>query len=232
MKKRGFGRLGWALVVAATIVAIPAVAGAASKDHGRRLTPPVCIGKPGLAPVFATNQFGAKVKIYRAGVVRSVSVNRKCHADEQRGYGVAVKSVTIVKKGVAGKAGARGPAGPQGVQGPVGATGPQGPKGDTGPQGPAGPQGPPGPSTGTPGPQGPTGPPGPTGPKGDTGAAGPAGPPGPTGPAGPQGPPGSVTGLKEYHFCVSNGGTLQYNVNGQPCGNNNGHSTEIILYGK
>lgn len=111
-----------------------------------------------------------------------------------------------------------------GLRGKKGAKGSAGPKGDTGPQGPAG--------TGTPGPQGPAGP---AGPKGDTGATGPQGPAGqdgatgPAGPAGPQGPAGppgqnGTDGLGNgvIYACVSNGGTLQLDVNGKPC-DNQGH---------
>lgn len=104
---------------------------------------------------------------------------------------------------IVGRRGKAGPAGPQG---------PQGPKGDIGctvrqigvfyrPDVafcPAGPQGP-------------------KGEKGDAGAVGPAGP---AGPAGPVGAPGLGNGV--IYACVSNGGTLQIDANGQPC-DNQGH---------
>lgn len=53
--------------------------------------------------------------------------------------------------------------------------------------------------------------------KGDTGARG------ASGPAGPQGPPGADgLGNGVIYACVSQGGSLQLNVNGQPC-DNEGH---------
>lgn len=80
---------------------------------------------------------------------------------------------------------------------------------------------------------------GPQGPKGDTGAQGPAGKDGqsivgPEGPAGKDGADGKdgTNGLGDIivYACVSNGGAVQFNVNGQPCGENQGH-TQIKLVG-
>lgn len=84
--------------------------------------------------------------------------------------------------------------------------GPQGPKGDTGARGPKG-------DTGE------------QGPKGDTGEQGPQGE---TGPQGPKGDPGESNISDFVYACVSNGGTVQLNVNGHPCGENQGH-TQIKL---
>jgi len=110
---------------------------------------------------------------------------------------------------IVGRRGRRGPAGKAGAQGATGAAGPAGPAGTQGPQGDVGcvvrkigvfyqqgvvfcPAGP-------------------QGPKGD---------PGPQGPAGPAGQDGLGNGV--IYACVSNGGTLQIDVNGQPC-DNQGH---------
>lgn len=95
------------------------------------------------------------------------------------------------------------------------------------------------PVVGTPGTPGPAGP---QGSKGDTGATGPVGPQGATGAVGPAGPKGdkgdtgapgkdgsSGLGNGFVYACVSNGGTVQLNVNGQPCGDNNGHTTQLKL---
>jgi hypothetical protein len=91
------------------------------------------------------------------------------------------------------------------IAGPAGPPGPAGPKGDTGPAGPKGDPGSPG------------GPAGPAGPKGDTGPAGPAGPAGPKGDPGPAGKDGLGNGF--IYACVSQGGSVQLNVNGKPCSN-------------
>lgn len=124
-------------------------------------------------------------------------------------------------KGDNGSAGAQGAAGPAGLKGDTGAVGPAGPAGENGAQGEQGPQGVPG-LPGAPGAKGDTGATGPQGPKGDAGATGATGPQGPAGPAGKDG-----LGNATATLCVSNGGTVQVNVNGQPCGDNNGHTTQL-----
>lgn len=115
--------------------------------------------------------------------------------------------------GTPGATGPQGPAGPAGSAGAVGPAGPQGPKGDTGATGAQGPKGDPGAP-------------------GETGATGPAGPQGPAGPAGPQGPPGqNGTGLGNgvIYACVSQGGSLQLDVNGQPCDNKGHMPIELVV---
>lgn len=190
-------------------VAVLALAGGASADQGKRITPPVCIGKADLMPVYVNG-----VKLHRAGVVRAVAKNEPCGTDEIRRHGLPTKNVTIVKKvtivknvkpkagagapGAPGAKGETGAAGPAGPAGPAGATGATGAKGDTGATGDAGAAGA-------------------AGPKGDTGDAGPQGP---TGPAGADGANGLGDGV--IYACVSAGGTLQLDVNGQPC-DNEGH---------
>jgi hypothetical protein len=62
--------------------------------------------------------------------------------------------------------------------------------------------------------------------KGETGATGPAGP------AGPAGKDGAGLGNKVIEVCVSQGGTLQMSVHGQPCGHNQGHEKiKIVVVG-
>lgn len=105
-----------------------------------------------------------------------------------------------------------------GPRGPKGTTGAAGEKGDPGPVGANGEAG----ATGAQGPKGDAGAPGAPGP------AGPQGPKGDTGPQGEQGPAGTIN-AHVYYFCVSQGGSLQQDVNGKPC-DNNGHRP-IELYG-
>ena len=200
------------LVLAALLTTV-GVAGATSKDQGRRLAGPFCIGKTTVSPLKVKNVFGQTVTVPRAGIVRSIGIGMKCNANENRRFGVPVK-------GGAGPAGESGPIGPQGPAGATGATGAKGDTGATGAQGPAGAQGAKGDTgeAGADGAQGPAGADGAQGPagakgdkgdtgltgaqgpagakgdKGDTGAAGaqgPAGPAGPAGPTGPQGPAGA-----------------------------------------
>lgn len=191
-----------------------------SADQGRRIAGPICVDKS-------------------TGVVRAVAEVpfQKCRPNEIRRYGLKIKvtNKTIIVKGTAGPKGATGLTGAVGPAGVAGAPGP------VGPAGPAGPAGKDGVGTGVAGPAGPAGPVGPAGAKGDTGATGAAstvpGPAGATGPQGPAGAPGTpgatgpagadgAAGLGNgiIYACVSNGGSLQLSVNGQPCGGNNGHS--------
>jgi hypothetical protein len=186
--------------------------------------------------------------LVRGGVMRAVRTGQKCFADERRidhkkiplgpfpsvtgPRGPAGPAGATGAAGATGSAGATGPAGPVGAQGAVGLTGSvgaTGAKGDTGTAGPAGLKGDTGTAgaTGATGPQGLVGPTGPAGPKGDAGATGAAGPKGDTGATGPTGPAGGL-GTGTIIACVSNGGTVQFNVNGQPCGDNQGH-TQITL---
>ncbi len=146
-----------------------------------------------------------------AGVVRSIAATQKCRSYEIRKFGVAVTDddggVVGVAAGVAGGTGATGPQGAKGDRGATGAAGSQGAKGDTGATGAAGPQGP----------------------KGDTGATGAPGQQGATGPQGPVGPAGTNgPGNGTIKVCVSNGGTLQMDVNGQPC-DNQGHQPITLV---
>lgn len=105
-----------------------------AKDHGKRITPPVCVG----------NKNAKRVNGYiRAGVLRSVAVGENCQADEHKAYGQAVKGPVGPRgpKGAKGDPGIAGAPGKDGVTGAAGATGPPGPQGNgggTGPQGPAG----------------------------------------------------------------------------------------------
>lgn len=80
--------------------------------------------------------------------------------------------------------------------------------------------------------------PGQKGDKGDTGATGPAGAkgekgdtgvPGPTGPQGPVGKDGAGLGNGFVYACVSNGGSLQLDVNGQPCDNNGHQPIKLVV---
>jgi hypothetical protein len=227
-------------VVAAVIVA--ATAGASQHFGG----PPYCVGKPGLAPVRAITIFGQHVTVPRAGVQRDVAKGQKCRSDEISRHGVLDVEHVVRTVGHPGATGPQGPAGQtgaQGAQGPAGATGAAGAKGDkgetgaagqTGAQGPAGAPGERGPA-GESGAKGDTGATGAPGPKGDTGATGAAGPPGakgdtgPAGPTGPQGPAGTDgIGNGTIQACVSNGGTLQLDVNGQPC-DNQGHQPITLV---
>jgi len=146
------------------------------------------------------------------GYQRDVATGQKCFPWERR---IAHKRIPL-----------NPPAGPRG---PRGARGPAGPAGTTGPAG----------ATGTPGPQGPAGPAGPAGPKGDTGAPGPAGPAGPQGdrglpgapgPQGPQGAPGTAgLGNGVIYACVSHGGSLQLDVDGQPCDNAGHQPIKLVV---
>lgn len=192
--------------IALVALVLAGVAGAASRDHGRRLTPPVCIAQfKGASHVVWDGQRLGKVW---DGVERSVSHGQKCRPYERSGLGVAVPD----KDDGAGKPGAPGKNGKDGIPGQSvtltsangcvtihaangdgtvcnGANGKDGVsiKGD----------------------------------KGDTGPAstipGPAGPQGPPGPAGKDGTGGLGNGV--IYACVSHGGSLQLDVNGQPCDN-------------
>lgn len=196
MKSRSF------IVIAVVLaLAVVGVASGASADKGRRLAGPFCVGKANLTPFFVK-----KVGwVSRAGVVRSVAVTEKCQRTEIRKFGVAVPDPD--ENGGVTVAGPVGPQGPQGAQGPTGKTGAAGKDGAQG-------------ATGETGAQGEQGPKGDTGATGETGAAGPAGPQGPAGPAGKDGADGLGNGV--IYACVSHGGSLQLDVNGQPC-DNEGH---------
>ena len=204
MKKRSF------IVIAVVLtLAVVGIASGASSDQGRRLAGPFCVGKANLTPFFVK-----KVGwVSRAGLVRSVAVTEKCQSYEIRKFGVKVPDVDETSAGTAGPV---GPQGPQGAQGPTGKTGAagkdgaQGATGETGAQGEQGPKGDAG-ATGETGATGPAGPQGEKGDKGDTGAQGPAGPAGADG-----------LGNGVIYACVSHGGSLQLDVNGQPC-DNEGH---------
>jgi hypothetical protein len=226
---KGFFLVLMAVVMTVGVLAVTAggapKASKATDDQGRRLAGPFCIGKSFLKPLDggrATRQIRFQLAVLRAGAVRSVAKTQPCRPWENRKLGLAWPGLPGTGTGPAGL---QGPPGPAGAQGPPG---PAGPKGDTGATGPAGPAGPstgvPGPA-GSPGPKGDTGATGATGPKGDTGATGatgapgPAGPTGPAGPAGPKGDPGSGLGNGFIIACVSQGGSVQFNVNGQPCSN-------------
>lgn len=170
-------------LVTISVVATPASANKqAQEDKGKRVTPPVCMGKQTLAPVKGTTIFGQSVTVPRAGVMRSVAKTEPCRSDEVRGLGVKVPD---------DDSGAGAP----------GKTGPKGDKGATGAQGVPGPAGA---ASTVPGPAGPAGAPGP---KGDTGAASTV--PGPAGPAGPAGPPGPAgTGIGDgYRWLCEDGNT-------------------------
>jgi hypothetical protein len=228
-----------AVLAALGVVAMSAAQSGSSQDKGRRLAGPFCVGK---------NNAGKN-----AGVVRSIAVTQRCRSYELRKLGIAVPDkdgdVVGVAAGVAGTTGATGPQGPKGDTGATGATGAQGqkgdtgatdatgaqgPKGDTGATGATGPQGAKGEdgaagATGAKGDTGATGPAGPQGPKGDTGASGPQGPRGATGPQGPAGPAGTNgLGNGTIQVCVSNGGSLQMDVNGKPC-DNEGHQPITLV---
>jgi hypothetical protein len=138
---------------------------------------------------------------------------------------------------ISGLRGTRGATGASGVNGSVGVGGPIGPRGITGADGPIGPSGPIGPAGAT-GPAGPAGPPGTPG-DGGSGIPGPAGPAGPPGPAGTPGVDGvngtngadgtNGIGNGVIYACVSNGGTLQVDVNGQPCDNQGHQPIELVV---
>src|SRR5512141_125500 len=127
------------LVLAALLTTV-GVAGATSKDQGRRLAGPFCIGKTTVSPLRVRNVFGQTVTVPRAGIVRSIGIGQKCNANENRRFGVPVS----------GGGGPKGDAGPIGPAGPQGPAGPAGPKGDTGAAGATG-------ATGAAGPAGETG---------------------------------------------------------------------------
>src|SRR3954451_7729914 len=120
------------LVLAALLTTV-GVAGATSKDQGRRLAGPFCIGKTSVSPLKLKNIFGQTVTVPRAGIVRSIGIGMKCNANENRRFGVPVK-------GGAGPAGEAGPIGPQGAAGPAGAKGDTGSAGATGQAGAQGPK--------------------------------------------------------------------------------------------
>lgn len=101
---------------------------------------------------------------------------------------------------------------------------------------PTTPKGAPAPGTPSPGPAGPAGPAGAKGDKGDTGATGAkgetgsAGATGATGPAGPAGSNGTDgLGNGVIYACVSNGGTLQLDVNGKPCDNEGHQPLKLVV---
>src|SRR5581483_4570611 len=152
------------VLVLAALVTTVGVAGAQSKDKGRRLAGPFCIAKTSVSPLRVRNVFGQTVTVPRAGTVRSIGIGQKCNANENRRFGIPVS-------GGAGPKGEAGPVGPAGAQGPAGSAGATGAKGDTGATGAKGETG----ATGAAGPQGPAGP---KGDKGDTGAMGAVGPAG------------------------------------------------------
>jgi hypothetical protein len=180
------------LVVVALVSALLLVglAQGASSDKGRRLAGPFCVGKRDVRPLNG---------IARAGVVRSVAVNRACSSIEIRKLGLAVT----------GPPGPKGDKGDTGAAGATGATGAPGPAGAVGGQGPAGPAGP-------------KGDPGPPGPKGDTGPAGPAGDRGPAGAPGPKGEPGLGDHLIWLCFDGNTGHGLAYGGKGDQPDCNNG----------
>jgi hypothetical protein len=183
-------------VLLLTVVMVVGIAGATTKDHGRRLAGPFCVGKRFLKPLDGsrvTNHPTLALAILRAGVVRSVAVNQPCRPWENRKVGLAIPDVDPTP--TPGATGPAGPAGPKGDKGDTGATGAAGAKGDTGAQGLQGIQGIQGVpgakgATGDKGAKGDTGETGPPGPKGDTGSPGPKGDTGPPGPKGDTGPPG------------------------------------------
>ena len=189
------------LVLAALLTTV-GVAGATSKDQGRRLAGPFCIGKTTVSPLRLKNIFGQTVTVPRAGIVRSIGLGQKCNANENRRFGVPVK----------GGAGAKGDSGPIGPQGPLvpGANGGLAPRvpraksdratGEAGAPGPEGRHGR-GRSSGRerrhrrnrrPGLKGDTGATGAQGAKGDTGATGAQGPAGATGAQGAKGDTGAT----------------------------------------
>lgn len=145
-------RRAWMVVGAALVAALAmtAVAGSATQDKGKRLTPPFCIGKPDAGQ--------------NAGVVRSVAYGQKCRSYERAAKGLTPPDPDRDRD--AKTAPAPGKTGPQGQVGARGATGAQGPAGTAGAQGPAGAKGD----------RGDTGAastvPGPPGPKGDPGTPG------------------------------------------------------------
>lgn len=203
-----------ALVLVATAAAVvrPQHGGRSQTNHPNYLRGPICADK-------------------NTGLLRWILARQKCLSNETR---LIIPKPAQGKRGLPGR-GKTGATGPAGAQGPVGPAGAAGAKGDTGATGAQGPQGLPG--EGQPGAQGPTGPAGAQGatgaqgPKGDPGATGAQGATGPAGPTGPQGLPGkdgSGLGNATLQVCVSNGGTLQLDVNGQPC-DNQGHQPITIV---
>lgn len=218
--------------VLACLVAVVLAAGfafaatGATADQGRRLTGPVCIGKPGLKNLNADarstriGRLTAARAVLRAGVVRSVAVGRKCFSWEIRRFGVGLPS-TGGTQGERGPAGERGPMGPMGPAGPAGpGGGAQGPKGDTGATGAAG-------ATGSVGPAGPAGPIGPAGPAGTAGSVG------PQGQIGPQGPPGDG-GLGDHIavLCISPGNNVKYGgATGAECDPGHDKLLRVVVVG-
>lgn len=212
------------LVAVAMLVGAQFAAGA-SQDKGRRLTPPACIAAfHGASFVVWDGQRLGKVW---DGVERSVAYGQKCRSYERPGIGVAIKNGN--GPAAPGKPGPAGPAGKAGANGKDGQSvtltsangcvtihavngdgtvcnGANGHDGASikGDKGDPGTPGAPGAASTVPGPQG------------------------PQGPQGPPGPAGTITGGYIIYACVSNGGSVQLNVNGQPCGNNQGH-TQIKL---
>lgn len=139
------------------------------------------------------------------GLLRWILARQKCLSNETR---------LLIPRGERGKRGlsARGPAGLAGATGAAGAQGATGAVGTAGAKGDAG-------ATGAQGVQGLPG---------EAGAQGVSGPTGATGPIGPAGKDGSGLGNATLKVCVSNGGTLQLDVNGQPC-DNQGHQPITIV---
>ena len=209
------------MLLLAVSVAVAAVgtAGATTEntgpgDQGRALRGPFCIDNSD-------------------GTVHAVALGQKCMAGQTAKTGVAVpcRSVTLLKNQTWRRTDIfpclRG-RGLRGKQDPAGKDGKPGKDavGTTGAQGPAGP-------TGGPGPQGG---PGPKGDKGDPGAASTVpGPRGPEGPAGHDGEDGvdGHDGLGDgvIEVCVSQGGSLQMNVHGQPCDNEGHLPIKIVVVG-
>lgn len=199
--------------IVGAMLATVGVAGAAKvhphKQHYMNFGP-YCISKgPGVRPGLP------------GGIMRAVKTGQACDAGEVR---IAHKRIPLDPvagpKGDRGPVGSRGEAGPAGQAGAAGATGAAGPKGDTGPAGPSG-------AAGAKGDKGDTGAAGATG---APGATGPAGPAGQTGAQGPTGPPGEAgLGNAVIYACVSNGGSLQLNVNGQPCDNAGHQPLKLVV---
>lgn len=194
-----------AVIFAALVVCGVALAGSSKQEV-----------RPGIIAIAGRGVVGPVCADRGNGIMHFIRLPQKCHAGQTRLYWrLKLRSLR----------------GPRGFRGPIG---PAGPAGATGAQGPVGPQGAPGTPGGPPGPQGPIGPAGPkgatgaTGAQGSPGAQGPIGPVGPKGETGAQGPPGSITGTDILLVCVSNGGTLQLDVNGQPC-DNQGHMPIKLL---
>lgn len=200
-------------IIVGSLLATVGVAGAAKvrphKQHYMNFGP-YCISKgPGTRPGLP------------GGIMRAVKTGQACDAGEVR---VAHKRIPLDPvagpKGDRGNVGSRGEAGPAGPVGSAGPTGAAGAKGDPGSAG----------ASGAAGAKGDKGEPGTAGATGAPGGTGPAGPTGTTGPQGPTGLPGTP-GLGDgvIYACVSNGGSLQLNVNGQPCDNAGHQPLKLVV---